>query len=462
MKENILVVHGGAPTAVMNASLYGVIREAEKYPNIDHIYAAIGGSGGILKEHFLDLKTIEKDKIESLPYTPASAIGTSRDALEKEDYEQIADVIQKNKIRYVFMNGGNGSMDTCGKIYHACKEKKYDVIVVGIPKTIDNDLAITDHSPGFGSAARYIAGTVNEICQDIRALPIHVCVIEAMGRNAGWIAAASALAAGKDENGPDLIYVPERAFDEDAFLEDVQRIHEKKGGVVVVASEGLKTKDGTPIVEPIFTMGRATYYGDVSAHLANVVIQKLGIKSRSEKPGICGRASAMFQSSVDREEAILAGKEAVCAAMEEKTGIMIGFQRTNDTIYQVKPIEIPIENVMMYENCLPDKYINSSENGVTQEEAKETKSIQGKITKIAQTVIDGNSHYYLMLEDSDAIYDVSVADIIDVIKCELGEQVTVTYKEDKDVNTVTKLDIGEKAKDKTSSDKIEKETGTQE
>lgn len=131
MKENILVVHGGAPTAVMNASLYGVIREAEKYPNIDHIYAAIGGSGGILKEHFLDLKTIEKDKIESLPYTPASAIGTSRDALEKEDYEQIADVIQKNKIRYVFMNGGNGSMDTCGKIYHACKEKKYDVIVVG-------------------------------------------------------------------------------------------------------------------------------------------------------------------------------------------------------------------------------------------------------------------------------------------------------------------------------------------
>ena len=258
-------------------------------------------------------------------------------------------------------------MDTCGKIYHACKEKKYDVIVVGIPKTIDNDLAITDHSPGFGSAARYIAGTVNEICQDIRALPIHVCVIEAMGRNAGWIAAASALAAGKDENGPDLIYVPERAFDEDAFLEDVQRIHEKKGGVVVVASEGLKTKDGTPIVEPIFTMGRATYYGDVSAHLANVVIQKLGIKARSEKPGICGRASAMFQSSVDREEAILAGKEAVCAAMEEKTGIMIGFQRTNDIIYQVKPIEIPIENVMMYENCLPDKYINPSENGVTQE-----------------------------------------------------------------------------------------------
>ena len=416
MKENILVVHGGAPTAVMNASLYGVIREAEKYPNIDHIYAAIGGSGGILKEHFLDLKTIEKDKIESLPYTPASAIGTSRDALEKEDYEHtvydmmaeeanldecLVKNIQDNldvlpsdmnlagaeiefqevedketllkryldKVRdnYDFIHGGNGSMDTCGKIYHACKEKKYDVIVVGIPKTIDNDLAITDHSPGFGSAARYIAGTVNEICQDIRALPIHVCVIEAMGRNAGWIAAASALAAGKDENGPDLIYVPERAFDEDAFLEDVQRIHEKKGGVVVVASEGLKTKDGTPIVEPIFTMGRATYYGDVSAHLANVVIQKLGIKARSEKPGICGRASAMFQSSVDREEAILAGKEAVCAAMEEKTGIMIGFQRTNDIIYQVKPIEIPIENVMMYENCLPDKYINSSENGVTQE-----------------------------------------------------------------------------------------------
>lgn len=367
MEENVLIVHGGAPTAVMNASLYGVVKEAEKYHGIDHIYAAIGGCGAILKEKFLDMKTVDNAKIESLPYTPSSAIGTSRDALEQEDYEQIADVIRKNHIHYVFMNGGNGSMDTCGKIYHACKAKKCDVIVVGVPKTVDNDLAITDHSPGFGSAARYIAGSVNEICQDIRALPIHVSVVEAMGRNAGWIAAASVLATGEDGNGPDLIYVPERPFDEDAFLEDVQRLHEKKGGVVVVASEGLKTKDGTPIVKPIFKSGRATYYGDVSAHLANTVIQKLGIKARSEKPGVCGRASAMFQSSVDREEAILAGREAVRAAMEGKTGIMIGFKRLEGAGYQVKPIEIAIEDVMMYENCLPEKYINERGNGVTKE-----------------------------------------------------------------------------------------------
>lgn len=367
MKENILIVHGGAPTAVMNASLYGMVQEALKYPNIDHIYAAIGGSGAVLKEKFLDLKIVDKNKMEQLPYTPASAIGTSRDVLEESDYCRIADVIIKNHIRYVFMNGGNGSMDTCGKIYRACRQKSQEISVIGVPKTIDNDLAVTDHSPGFGSAARYIAGTVNEICQDVQALPIHVCVVEAMGRNVGWIAAASALSGGETGVGPDLIYMPERPFIEREFLEDVLRVHEKKGGVVVVASEGLKGPDGTPIVPPIFKTGRATYYGDVSAHLANLVIQKLGIKARSEKPGICGRASAMFQSSVDREEAILAGQEAVKAAMEGDTGIMIGFRRTDSKVYQTEMVRIPIEQVMMIENCLPDNYINARGNGVTRE-----------------------------------------------------------------------------------------------
>lgn len=367
MKKNILVVHGGAPTAVMNASLYGIVMEALRYLDVEHIYAAIGGTGAILKEKFLDLKTVDKKIIEQLPYTPASAIGTSRDVLEEEDYCRIADVITKHSIRYVFVNGGNGSMDTCGKIYRACRQKRVEVSVIGVPKTIDNDLAVTDHSPGFGSAARYIAGTVNEICQDVRALPIHVCVVEAMGRNVGWIAAASALSGEEKGNGPDLIYVPERAFNEQEFLEDVLRIHNEKGGVVVVASEGLKRADKTPIVPPVFTVGRSVYYGDVSAYLANLVIRELGIKARSEKPGLSGRSSAMFQSIIDREEAILAGREAVRAAMEGAQGIMIGFRRMTGNGYQVEPIHIPIEQVMMIENCLPDNYINESGNGVTQE-----------------------------------------------------------------------------------------------
>ena len=365
MKGNVLLVHGGAPTAVINASLYGAVTEAKKHPEVDHIYAAIGGSGAVIREQFLDMKTVDEGRLELLPFTPASAIGTSRDRLEPEDYEAIARVIGKHDIKYIFFNGGNGSMDACGKVYAACKAQGLDVRVVGIPKTIDNDIAVTDHAPGFGSAARYIAATVSEVSQDVRALPIHVCIVEAMGRNAGWITAASALARSGDGDGPDLIYLPERTFVEEEFLADVKALVEKKGGVVVVASEGLTGPDGKPIVEPIFQVGRATYYGDVGAHLANLVIKKLGIKARSEKPGICGRASIAFQSSVDREEAVLAGREAVKAALEGQTGVMIGFERLPGAEYAVRPIRIPIEQVMLTERTMPDEYINERGNDVT-------------------------------------------------------------------------------------------------
>ena len=363
--KNMLIVHGGAPTAVINASLYGAVTEAKKHPEVDHIYAAIGGSGAVIREQFLDMKTVDEERLELLPFTPASAIGTSRDHLEPEDYEAIARVIEKYDIRYVFFNGGNGSMDACGKVYAACQALGLEVQVVGIPKTIDNDIAVTDHAPGFGSAARYIAATVSEVSQDVRALPIHVSVIEAMGRNAGWITAASALARSGDGDGPDLIYLPERPFIEEEFLADVKALVEKKGGVVVVASEGLTGPDGKPIVEPIFQVGRATYYGDVGAHLANLVIKKLGVKARSEKPGICGRASIAFQSSVDREEAILAGAEAVKAALEGETGVMIGFERLPGAEYAVRPIRIPIEQVMLTERTMPDEFINQRGNDVT-------------------------------------------------------------------------------------------------
>ena len=366
MKGNVLLVHGGAPTAVINASLYGAVTEAKKYAEVDHIYAAIGGSGAVIREQFLDMKTVRDERLELLLSTPASAIGTSRDHLEPEDYEAIARVIQKHDIKYVFFNGGNGSMDACGKVYKACQALGLtDVRVVGIPKTIDNDIAVTDHAPGFGSAARYIAATVSEVSQDVRALPIHVSVVEAMGRNAGWIAAASALARSGDGDGPDLIYLPERPFVEEEFLADVKALVEKKGGVVVVASEGLTDPEGKPIVEPIFQVGRATYYGDVSAHLANLVIKKLGYKARSEKPGICGRASIAFQSSVDRDEAVIAGAEAVKAAMEGQTGVMIGFERLPGAEYKVKPIRIPIEQVMLTERTMPAEFINERGNDVT-------------------------------------------------------------------------------------------------
>lgn len=364
--SNALIVHGGAPTAVINASLYGAVTEARKHPEIEHFYAAIGGSGAVLKEHFLDLFTSSEEELELLLHTPGSAIGTSRDPLETEDYDQMAQVIARHNIRYVFFTGGNGSMDTCGKVYQACCRAGVDVNVVGIPKTIDNDISVTDHAPGFASAARYIAETTAEISQDVRGLPIHVCVIEAMGRNAGWIAAASALARSGDGDGPDLIYLPEVPFDEDAFLAEVERLHREKGGVVVVASEGLRKADGEPIVEPIFQVGRAVYYGDVSAHLANLVIRKLGIKARSEKPGIAGRASAAYQSRLDRDEAVEAGSTAVRAAVEGKNGVMVGFRRLPGEEYRAETILIPIEEVMLHERTMPKEFIAENGHDITQ------------------------------------------------------------------------------------------------
>lgn len=365
MKGNVLIVHGGAPTAVINSSLYGAVTEAKKYQEVDKIYAAIGGSKAILDENFKDLKQVDDEKLKLLLQTPASAIGTSRYQLEKPDYDKMVEIFKKNNIKYVLFNGGNGSMDTCGKIYKACGDS--GINVVGIPKTIDNDISVTDHAPGFGSAARYLAATVSEVAQDVKSLPIHVCVIEAMGRNAGWLTAASALARKNKDDAPHLIYLPERPFDEEEFLEDVKKLYDILGGVVVVVSEGLKNKDGNPIVPPIFQVGRSVYYGDVSAHLSNLIIKRLGIKARNEKPGICGRASIAFQSEVDRDEAVLAGRMAVKAAIEGKSGVMVGFERIPGENYQCKTILVPIEEVMLHERVVPDKFINERGNDVTDE-----------------------------------------------------------------------------------------------
>lgn len=365
MAENLLIVHGGGPTAVMNGSLYGAIKEAKKSEKIGHIYGANNGTGGFLKKDFLELENVPEEKLKLLLQTPGTAIGTSRDPIEQEHYEKMADILEEENIKYVLFNGGNGTMDTCGKLHKTCQKRGLDVKVMGIPKTTDNDIAVTDHSPGFGSAARYMAACTQELAADVRSLPIHVVVMEASGRNAGWITASSAL-AGEKGYAPDLIYLPERAFDEDKFIEDVKKLLEKKSGILVVASEGLTDKDGKPIVKPVFKTERATYFGDVSSHLANLVIQKLGYKARGEKPGLLGRASIFMQSQVDIEEAQLAGELACRAALDGESGKMVAFSRVSENPYEMKPFLVDIDEVMMYERKMPDEFINEEGNGVTQ------------------------------------------------------------------------------------------------
>ncbi len=360
---NLLIAHGGGPTSVINASLYGVITEAKKYPEIDKVYGAVGGSSGILTENFIDLKEIPEAEIEKLLHTPASALGTSRFPLYEKEYAKMLEIFDKYDIRWVLFNGGNGSMDTCGKIYEVAKDK--GIGVIGIPKTIDNDIFVTDHSPGYGSAARFIAQTVKDIGEDVKSMPIHVSVVESMGRNAGWITAAAALARRKPGDAPHLIYLPERPFNEKEFLEDVERLHEQYGGVVVAVSEGLTNEAGEPVAPLVFRTERAVYTGDVGTHLANLVIKELGIKARSEKPGITGRASVVNQSTTDVSEAVDAGRAALRAVLEGQTGMMVGFKRISTDPYKSETILIPISEVMMGEKIVPAEFINARGNDVT-------------------------------------------------------------------------------------------------
>lgn len=364
MLKKLLIVHGGGPTAVLNASLYGAIQYARSQ-GIDEILGARNGCAGLMNQDFIHLEGLPDEKLNLLLHTPGTALGSSRYPLEESDYQRIVEILEEQGIGFVLMNGGNGTMDTCGKLHKMCLSMGKKIKIMGIPKTMDNDIAVTDHSPGFGSAARYMAQSVQELVADVRSLPIHVVVLEASGRNAGWITASSALA--EDQGmGPDLIYLPELAFNQDQFLQDVSDQLKIKSGIVVVASEGLHDQEGNPIVKPIFKTDRATYFGDVSSHLAHLIIKELGYKARGEKPGLLGRASILMQSSVDRREAEDVGRIACQAVLDGETGKMVSIRRLSTSPYQVEYELLDIEEVMLYERKIPKEFINETGNGMTE------------------------------------------------------------------------------------------------
>jgi 6-phosphofructokinase 1 len=363
--SKLLIMHGGGPTAVLNSSLYGAICAAKKSNKIDQIYASQSGVWGLFNDSLIDLSNIPQSDLELLKTTPGSAIGTGRDHLEEEDYAKLAQILADKGFSYVLMTGGNGTMDTAKKLSQRCI--KHNIIVVGIPKTMDNDLSKTDHSPGFPSAARYIAGSIKEVAQDVKGLAIHVVVIEAFGRDAGWICASSALAREKKGDAPHLILCPEQAFNEEDFLKKVKEVYESKGSAVVVASEGLRYADGTPIVEPIFSVGRSVYFGDVSSHLALLITKKLGIKARSEKPGILSRASTMWSSEIDVNEAILCGRKAVELALNNKNGYMPVIIRTCSKPYSVEIKGFEIDESILEAKIMPASYLDTENYDVTED-----------------------------------------------------------------------------------------------
>ena len=365
LKGNMLIAHGGGPTPVINSSLLGAVREAKKHSEIETIYGARFGAEGILAGDLIDLGAVSDEDLGLLARTPASAIGSCRRKLTDADYPAVLECFKKFNIRYFFYNGGNDSMDTCNKVYQLAVQSGYELRVIGIPKTIDNDLAVTDHCPGFGSAAKFAAASALETAQDAAALPIHVVVMEMMGRNAGWITAASALFTHLMPC-EHLVYLPETAFDKEEFLAAVRERWARGRGLLVTISEGLHYADGSPVADSGVVDGFGHKVpGGAAQTLSDMIMAETGLKSRSEKPGLLGRTSVALMSEVDRAEAELAGAQAVKSAVEGQTGFMVGFAAAREPEYSCETMLIPLEQVANAEKTFPLEWITPG--GVTDE-----------------------------------------------------------------------------------------------
>lgn len=366
----------GGPTSVINASAAGVFLEALKQECITHVYGAKHGIKGILNEEFYDISKEDIKELKLLKTTPSSMIGSVRYKLkdlakDPSDYERLLEVFKKYNIRYFFYNGGNDSMDTANKISKFFQDHDYECRVVGVPKTIDNDLYGTDHCPGFGSAAKYVATTLMELYHDATVYDTKMCtIIEVMGRNAGWLTAAAQLAIEKGQ-GPDLVYLPEKVFDFDEFFEDIEKVIKKKGKAIVVISEGVKDDEGKYIPEhfgalSVDSFGHAQL-GGAAEILAREVDKRFNIKVRGIEFSLMQRCAQHLVSKVDVTEAYNAGVQAVKAAVNGATDVMIGFERVSNNPYKIKYIHVPLSKVANTEKKVPLKWIKPHGRGMTQE-----------------------------------------------------------------------------------------------
>ena len=345
-KKNLIVGQSGGPTAVINSSLYGVVSEALAHPEeIEHVYGMVNGIEGFLNGTTLEFtEALPGEKLEMLKNTPGAYLGSCRyklpESLDDEVYPKLFAKFEEMNIGYFFYIGGNDSMDTVSKLSRYAQKVGSDIIVLGEPKTVDNDLVLTDHTPGFGSAARYVATTVREITIDANVYEKKsVTIIEIMGRHAGWLTAASVLARKYVGDNPLLIYLPEVAFDENEFLAKVNAAFEKNCNVIVCVSEGIHDKDGTFICEYDSSVGVDNFGHKMLAgcgkYLENLVRNKLGVKARSVELNVSQRCSSTMMSAADQQEAVMAGKFGVQAALKGETGKMISFVRESNAPYKL-------------------------------------------------------------------------------------------------------------------------------
>lgn len=366
----------GGPTAVINASAYGVIRAALDAEEITRVYGAAHGIKGVLDDKLYVMDEEDPEELRLLLHTPSSELGSCRYKIadpEKDDtdYKCILEIFKKYNVRYFFYNGGNDSMDTCNKISRYMESVGYECRVMGVPKTIDNDLFGTDHCPGFASAAKYIATSCMEINKDARVYDNGmITVVEIMGRHAGWLAASAALAS-EFGSGPDLVYLPECDFDMEKFLADIEKIYKENGKVLVAVSEGIHYADGSFVSEAKTSatdgFGHAQL-GGLATLLADIIKQRTGAKVRGIELSLLQRCGAHLASQTDIEEAFGAGKEAVEQAVKGETGKMVAFKREYaDGKYVCKMELLPLSSVANFEKKVPMEWINEERNGLRHE-----------------------------------------------------------------------------------------------
>jgi len=365
--RNIAIAQGGGPTAVINASLYGIVSAAGESAQV---WGARGGITGVLEDSWFDLGEPSREVWEEIAVSPGAALGSCRKRLSPEEAVQAVRTLRAKDIRYFFYIGGNDSMDTALKMFHAADSLNYELHVAGIPKTIDNDLPLTDHSPGFGSAARYIAQSALDLGVDIRSLPTPVSVLEVMGRNAGWLTAATMLSRRDPDDAPHLIYVPEVPLSAEKFLRDVKEVYDRQRWVVAAVSEGLRDDawqswGGLRPDAATDGFGHALP-GDVATNLAGLVTAELGLRARSEKPGLCGRACSLMASLVDRREAEEIGRFGLAWAMKGNSGFMASIRRTSLAPYTVAYDAVPLDSVANVERPLPLEYLTRDRNGINE------------------------------------------------------------------------------------------------
>ncbi len=371
LKGRCVFAQSGGPTTVINASIAGGLLEALENESVTGVLCAHHGIKGVLDEDFFDISLEDKAELEALKHTPASAFGSVRYKLKNPaeddtDYRRILEVFKKYDVRYFFYNGGNDSMDTCDKISKYMQKSGYDVNVIGIPKTIDNDLCGTDHCPGYGSAAKYIANSIMEINRDASIYPSPlVVVVEIMGRNAGWLTAASKLAS-VNGFGADLIYLPETPFSYEKFLSDVKTVVDAKKYCVVAVSEGIRFENGKYVGEDQSStdvFGHSQLGGVCSILKAKA--KSLGLKCKAVELNILQRCAAHCASDTDIEESFNAGRQAVKKAVDGETDKMIAFRRKPGETYEIEYVAEPLSSAANAEKQIPAEWITADGTNLT-------------------------------------------------------------------------------------------------